>query len=81
MHKTPKRATRRRSIFDMLIATPDEWIEFDPKALGYPSPRCNALHSDLMALRDTYRLDIRAAGAGHPGICRWRYVPNSFSTN
>jgi hypothetical protein len=75
MHKTPKLGTRRRSIFDMLIAMPDEWIEFDPKALGYPSPRCEAIRSDLIALRDIYDLDIRTAGAGHPGICRWRYVP------
>jgi hypothetical protein len=43
--------------------------------LGYPSGHCDAIRSDLVSLSDIYDLDIRTAGAGHPGMCRWRYVP------
>ena len=75
MDKTPRPGTRRRSVFDMLIARPGEWIDFNPQSLGYPSASCDAIRSDLVSLRDVYNLDIRAAGAGYPGMCRWRYVP------
>jgi hypothetical protein len=75
MEKTPKPGTRRRSLYDLLVSRPDEWIDFDPKTLGYASPRSNVLKADIEALRDIYDLDIRTAGTGHSGLCRWRYVP------
>jgi hypothetical protein len=75
MDKTPKLGTRRRFVFDMLIARPDEWINFNPQELGYPSGHCDAIRSDLTDLRNVYNLDIRTAGAGRSGRCRWRYVP------
>jgi hypothetical protein len=33
------------------------------------------LKADIRALRDIYNLQIQTSGMGHPGICRWRYVP------
>jgi hypothetical protein len=75
MDKTPKPGTRRRFVFEMLIARPGEWIDFDPKALGYSSGHCGGIRSDLVDFRNNYNLDIRTAGAGRPGLCRWRYVP------
>jgi len=75
MDKEPKPGTRRRSLYDLLAARPGEWIEFDPKSLGYESPRSRALSTDINALRDIYDLDIRAGGSGRPSLCRWRYVP------
>jgi hypothetical protein len=75
MDKTPKLGTRRRSLYDLLLSRPGEWIDFDPKSLGYESPKSRTLSTDISALRDIYDLDIRTAGAGHPGLCRWRYVP------
>jgi hypothetical protein len=75
MDKSPKLGTRRRTVFDMLIATPGEWIDFNPTELGYSSAHCGAIRSDLLDFRDVYNLDIRTAGAGRPGLCRWRYVP------
>jgi hypothetical protein len=76
MNKTPKLGTRRRFVFDMLVARPGEWIEFIPQELGYASGDCSAIRTDLGSLRNMYNLDIRTAGAGHPGLCRWRYVPH-----
>jgi hypothetical protein len=73
--KTPKPGTRRRSLFDLLVSRPGEWIDFDPKTLGYASPRSNILKADIRALRETYDLEIQTAAQGHPGTCRWRYVP------
>jgi len=75
MNKVPKPGTRRRSLYDLLVSRPDEWIDFDPKTLGYESPNSRTLATDIKALRELYNLDIRAAGAGRPGLCRWRYVP------
>jgi hypothetical protein len=75
MDKTPKPGTRRRSLYDLLVSRPDEWIDFDPRTLGYASPRSGMLKADIRALRDIYNLQIQTAGMGHPGICRWRYVP------
>jgi hypothetical protein len=75
MDKTPKPGTRRRSLYDLLVSRPGEWIDFDPKTLGYKSPSSRTLVTDMGALRDIYDLDIRTAGAGRPGLCRWRYVP------
>jgi hypothetical protein len=75
MDKTPKPGTRRRSLYDLLMSRPDEWIDFDPKALGYESPRSSALRTDIEALREIYDLEILTGGMGHPGLCRWRYVP------
>jgi len=77
MDKAPKPGTRRRFVLDMLVARPVQWIDFNSQELGYPSGRCDAIRSDLASLRNIYNLDIRAAGARHPGICRWRYVPLS----
>jgi hypothetical protein len=74
MNKAPRLGTRRRSLYDLLVSRPDEWIDFDPKTLGYESPRSGMLKADIAALRDIYNLEIRTAGMGHPGICRWRYV-------
>jgi hypothetical protein len=75
MDKMPKLGTRRRSLYDLLLSRPDEWIDFDPKTLGYESPKSRTLSTDIRALREIYNLDIRAAGAGRPGLCRWRCVP------
>jgi hypothetical protein len=75
MDKMPKPGTRRRFTFDMLVARPDEWIDFSPQELGYPSGHCDAIRSDLTDLRNVYNLDIRTAGPGRSGLCRWRYVP------
>jgi hypothetical protein len=75
MDKTPKPGSRRRSLYELLLSRPGEWVDFDPKTLGYESPRSRSLSTDIVALRETYNLDIRAAGAGHSGRCRWRYVP------
>jgi len=75
MDKTPKLGTRRRFVFDMLIARPGEWIDFNPKELGYPFGHCSAIRTDLTDLRNNYNLDIRTAGVGRLGLCRWRYVP------
>ena len=75
MDKTPKLGTRRRSLYDLLVSRPDEWIDFDPKTLGYESPESRTVSTDIGALREIYNLDIRAAGAGRLGLCRGRYVP------
>jgi hypothetical protein len=76
MDKAPKPGTRRRSLYDLLVSRPDEWIDFDPKTLGYTGHRkSRTLWTDIEALRDIYNLDIRTAAAGHSGLCRWRYVP------
>jgi len=71
----PKPGTRRRFVFDILTARPDEWIDFNPQGLGYSSGHCAAIRCDLIDLRNIYDLDIRTAGTGRPGSCRWRYVP------
>jgi hypothetical protein len=73
--KTPKPGTRRRSLYDLLLSRPNEWIDFDPKLLGYESPRSGILRTEIAALRDIYNLDIRTASARHPSLCRLRYVP------
>ena len=75
MDKMPKPGTRRRLTFDMLVARPDEWIDFCPQELGYLSGHCDAIRSDLAELRNVYNLDIRTAGPGRSGLCRKRYVP------
>ena len=67
----PRPGTRRRKLYDMLMARPGEWIEFVATDLGYT--KREMLHTDLDALRYGYGLDIRTAG--RPGMCRWRYVP------
>jgi hypothetical protein len=53
--------------FTTLVSRPREWIDFDPKTLGYSSPRSNILKADIRALRDIYDLEIQTAGRGHPG--------------
>lgn len=75
MDKTPKPGTRRRSLFDLLVSRPDEWIDFDPKTLGYKLRKSRTLWTDIGALPDVYNLDIRTSGGGHTGFSRWRYVP------
>jgi hypothetical protein len=75
MDKTPKGGTRRRSLYDLLVSRSGDWLDFDPKTLGYESPKSRTLAADIRALREIYNLDIRTAGKGYPGKCRWRYVP------
>jgi hypothetical protein len=61
MDKTPKSGTRRRSLYDLLVSRPGEWIDFDPQMLGYASPRSNVLKTDVRALRELYDLEIETA--------------------
>jgi hypothetical protein len=75
MEKTPRAGTRRRSLYDLLVSRPDEWIDFDPRTLGYSSPTSHTLRTDIAALREVYHLEILTGGKGHPGLCRWRYMP------
>ena len=72
--KLPKPGTRRRTLYDLLSASPGQWVEFDPTTIGYGAPR--QILTDLRDFREVYAMDIRCAGNGHPGLCRWRYVPS-----
>jgi hypothetical protein len=74
--KLPKTGTRRRAVYDLLMAHPDEWLSFDPTTLGYESANCHGLWSDLRELRNLYNLDIRTNNSHRqPGVSCWRYVP------
>jgi hypothetical protein len=67
--KLPKPGTRRRALYDLLAASAGQWIDFDPRTLGYAGKRPVATE-----FREMYEMDIRCAGGGH-NFCRWFYMP------
>lgn len=68
----PRPGTRRRLLYDLLVAHRGHIVEFNPCDLGY-SDREGAITKDLETLRNDYEMDIRCLGARGRGIrgSRW----------